>query len=506
MLDKVVSKKLCDKWAPILEGIEDPYIKESTARLLENQARYLVSEEAIGTGGTTTGKIGTFQKFAFPMVRRIMPELLAHKLCGVQPMDGPVSQIFYLGHSRVADGGRVETVYSKYALTYNNRVASALPSISGIHGGWVDASGTSLAISGLNAAGTGPKSDARPAILSGSIGGFIAKFPNAATLTQFNISAGERLTTTGIPEINLHIEQQPVVARTRKFRALWTVEASQDLKAYHNINLENELTDLMSQEVELEIDREIIEDIRSLAYDIVNPLAGFNRAALDLGNSNNFGLEHDWTPESFTFDNTGNAALPGNNRGQLNNVFFVDFRSSNMPASPRHVGDLYSNLVAVINFAAYDIHKSTYRGPGNWILTSPHVAAMLENAAKLQGGLEKSDFNCGVGEGIQWKGKIFGRYDMYVDPLYPEGEILIGRKGASPMEGGYVYAPYIPVMPLDRVVDPESFQPRKGLLTRYGKAIVAPASRWYRVVRIIGDTSGNFLFTPFDRPDETRPA
>ena len=89
-----------------------------------------------------------------------------------------------------------------------------------------------------------------------------------------------------------------------------------------------------------------------------------------------------------------------------------------------------------------------------------------------------------------------GRYDLYVDPLYPEGEMLMGYKGSGPMDGGFIYAPYIPFQALPTITDPESFQPRKGILTRYGKVAVAPASRFYRIIRIVGG-AGTPLTVPF---------
>ena len=91
-----------------------------------------------------------------------------------------------------------------------------------------------------------------------------------------------------------------------------------------------------------------------------------------------------------------------------------------------------------------------------------------------------------------------GRYDLYVDPMYPQDEIMVGYKGSNAMDGGFVYAPYIPLQQLPTIIDPESFQPRKGILTRYGKVVIEPYNRFYRIVRIIGPTS-NFLFSPFAR-------
>ena len=116
------SDNLVQKWEPILEGIESDYTRRVTAQLLENQAKQIVSEQlsesgGVTTGSTTVGHLGTFQKFAFPLVRRVYPELVANNIVGVQPMQGPVSQIFYLGNSRLY-GDTQQTVYSKYKLTY----------------------------------------------------------------------------------------------------------------------------------------------------------------------------------------------------------------------------------------------------------------------------------------------------------------------------------------------------------------------------------------------------
>jgi hypothetical protein len=115
-----------------------------------------------------------------------------------------------------------------------------------------------LAGSGLSIQGAGAA--------SGTFGGQIAAWPLSGAIYGWSLSGGERLEGTGIPEMTFHIEQEAVVANTRKMRALWTLEASQDLKAYHNLDLERELTDLLSKELQLEIDRELIEDLRMIAY------------------------------------------------------------------------------------------------------------------------------------------------------------------------------------------------------------------------------------------------
>ena len=184
-------------------------------------------------------------------------------------------------------------------------------------------------------------------------------------------------------------------------------------------------------------------------------------------------------------------------QGNASNVFFVDFGTTALGLAPRHVGEVYSNLVAVINFASQDIYRTTLRGAANWIVCSPFVAAMLQSAAKLEGGIGMDQAGS-LGATIEYKGKWMGQYDVYVDPLYPEDEILVGYKGNSPMDAGFVYSPYIPLQMLPTITDPETFQPRKGLITRYATTQINPASRFYRIIRIVGADS-RYLTTPFQK-------
>jgi hypothetical protein len=161
---------LVQKWEPVLEGIDNDYTRRVTAQLLENQAKSIVEDkvrnidEAISAAATTTGQLGTFQKFAFPLVRRVYPQLLANSLVGVQPMQGPVSQVFYLGNSRARNGGGAvadnQTVFSKFNLTYAGNVAQQIgsasgtgterstgPGLGGAQGTFVDKDGVQIPIS-----------------------------------------------------------------------------------------------------------------------------------------------------------------------------------------------------------------------------------------------------------------------------------------------------------------------------------------------------------------------
>ena len=528
-------EKLVQKWEPVLEGIDSDYVRRVTAQLLENQAKSITEErlqEDLTAGTTSTGQLGTFQKFAFPLVRRVYPELIANKIVGVQPMQGPVSQVFYLGNSR-ASGGEIQNVYSKFNLTYKGLTASGIGSAdtdvgpAGATNGTFDGNTGSDGLDGDNAAdgfdlsnvlafgpsgtdglGTlGLSSMAGVGTPSGTMGGQIAAFPGEDSILGFQLSAGEALTGTGIPEMTFHIEQEAVIANTRKMRALWTLEASQDLKAYHNLDLERELTDLLSKELQLEIDREIIEDVRMLGYGLRNKnMGGVNNAYMDddyinMGPFPGKDTNKDagtFVPAQFTYDFDGGGTSLGSAKN-TSNVFVIDFGSSALDLAPRHVGEVYANLLALINLASQDIYRTTMRGPGNWLLTSPLVCSLLESATKLEGGIQSGDGPTNMGRNsVEYKGKFMGRYDLFVDPMFPTDEILMGYKGSTPMDSGFVYSPYIPLQQLPTITDPETFQPRKGILTRYGKTNIQPNNRFYRVIRIIGPTS-NYLFSPFAR-------
>jgi hypothetical protein len=520
MVDK---KQLLERWKVVLEGITDSSIAYTTAILLENQAKAFVAakmnEEAITPGSTTVGKLGTFQKWAFPMIRRIFPELVFNKIGATQAMDGPVSQVFYQGNSRVY-GTTVQTMYSMFQVTPFGLTSSGIGSVSGassIAAGnlqWGVGGASSLSFRQASAAFDlsnvlGPHHGSP----STTLGGKIASWPTNTTTLGWSVSSGERLRTSGIPEVTMHIQKQTVQARTRKMRALWTLEAAQDLKAYHNMDLESELTELLSKELTLEIDRELIEDVRMIAYGFEsqqgNPFGGWYLRSLFNGGADNFpeigGVGPDgntFTPGAFTYDwnMDGFTTLTGetgpNTSGS--NVYVMDLNYFTKSAAgtlfaPQHLGHAYANVLALINFASQDIYKTTLRGPGTVLITSPLIASLLESAAKLEGGLPTEGKPTNQdGKTVSYVGKFMGKYDMIVDPLFPEDEIIVAYKGSSNMDAGLVYCPYIPLMPLPTVTDPETFQPRKGVVTRYGKLAIQPASRFFRVIRLIG-TGSDFI-------------
>jgi hypothetical protein len=511
--------ELLKRWEPLLEGIADQSVAYQTARLMENQAKLFVNErlneEAITPGTTTVGKLGTYQKWAVPMIRRIYPELVFNKIGATQAMDGPVSQIFYMGNSRVSNT-TVQTMYSMFQITPRNLVTYPIGSVSGpaAAGGWShDANGNFVvtgnplthgqtASAGFDLSNVIRADRGSP---STTVGGRLASWPNASTTLGWSVSSAERLRTTGIPEVTMHIQKQTVQARERKMRALWTLEAAQDLKAYHNLDMESELTELLSKEMNLEIDRELIEDVRMIAYGFEsqqgNPVGGWYLRSLFNGGADNFpemgGVGPDgntFTPGSFTYDfaNDGFTTLTAETAPNTSgsNVYVMDisrFLNTGTNFAPQHLGHVYSNVLAVINFASNDIYKTTLRGPGTTLITSPLIATMLESAAKLEGGLPSDAKPSNMdGKSISYVGKFMGKYDLIIDPMFPEDEIIVAYKGAGSMDAGFYYCPYIPIMSLEKVSDPENFQPRKGILTRYGKVAIQPASRFFRVIRLVG--------------------
>lgn len=518
--------ELLKRWEPLLEGISDQNMAYQTARLMENQAKAFVAqklrEEELTPGATTVGKLATYQKWAFPMIRRIYPELVFNKIGATQAMDGPVSQIFYMGNSRAGQTApgqySTQTMYSMFNITPRGLVTSPIGSVSGPGGtqaSWGVGTASSLQYSqfsgsvGFDLSNVIGSAYGSP---STTMGGRLASWPTSTTTLGWSVSAAERLRTSAIPEVTMHIQKQTVQARERKMRALWTLEAAQDLKAYHNLDMEAELTELLSKEMNLEIDRELIEDIRMIAYGFEsvrgNNFGGWYLTSLFQGNADAFPQLGGLGPDGGTFGVGGNnkytwdyhtdlAAEEANGPNTSgSNVYVMDlarFSSPTASFAPQHLGHLYSNVLALINFASNDIYRTTLRGPGTTLITSPLIATMLESAAKLEGGLPREGNPTNMtGNSVAYVGKFMGKYDLIIDPMFPEDEIIVGYKGNGPMDAGFFYCPYIPIMSLETVTDPETFQPRKGILTRYGKVAIQPASRFYRVIRLVG-TGADFI-------------
>lgn len=255
-----------------------------------------------------------------------------------------------------------------------------------------------------------------------------------------------------IPEIDIKVESIPVVASTRKLRARWSPELAQDLNAYHSLDAEVELTQILSEQVALEIDREILGDLLSGA------------------NTNYF-----WSraPGKFVNKTTGAEVT----------------RATSLTPGPTFTGTVrewYETLIETIIDVGNEIHRKTLRGAANFLVVSPDVATMLEASVYYRpsisidkDGQTAAPFTIGA-EKI---GSLSNRYTVYKDPYFPRNKVLVGYKGGSYLETGYVYAPYVPLIVTPTIFAPDDFTPRKGVMTRYGKKMVR--SDFYGTVTVL---------------------
>ena len=237
-------------------------------------------------------------------------------------------------------------------------------------------------------------------------------------------------TTISIPEINVSLASEAIVAKTRKLKAQWTPEFAQDLNAYHSIDAEAELTSLLSEYISMEIDLELL-DMLILDARTTERWSALNNKV--------------WNGSAFVAQTDGFY----NTQGQW-----------------------FQTLGTKIQKVSNKIHQKTLRGGANFLVCSPSVATILESipgyAADTNG--DKMDFAMGV----QKVGNLNSRFRVYKNPYMQENTILMGYRGAQFLETGAVYSPYIPLMMTPLVYDPATFTPRKGIMTRYAKKMLRP--------------------------------
>jgi len=238
-----------------------------------------------------------------------------------------------------------------------------------------------------------------------------------------------------IPEIDIKVDSVAVTAVTKKLRAKWSPELGQDLNAYHNLDAEVELTGILSEQVALEIDREILEDL-------------IKRATA--------GTLH-WSRNPGQFLNRETGAEVG--------------AASAAPDFTGTVSEWYETLIETINDVSARIHRKTLRGGANFIVVSPEVASILEFTAGFRASVSVDSNGTAGAVNV---GSISKKFDVHVDPYFPRNIVLVGRKGSSFLESGYVYAPYVPLQVTPTIFGTEDFAPRKGVMTRYGKKMVRP--------------------------------
>ncbi len=235
-----------------------------------------------------------------------------------------------------------------------------------------------------------------------------------------------------IPEIDIKVDSVAVTAITKKLKAKWTPELGQDLNAYHNLDAEVELTQILSEQIALEIDREILEDL------VAGAAAGTRY----------------WSrsPGEFLNRETGAVASGGEFTG--------------------NVSEWYETLIESINDVSAQIHRKTLRGAANFIVCGPEVANILEFTAGFRANVT-ADSDRGDAGAVK-VGSLSKKLDIFVDPYFMRNVILVGRRGSSFLESGYVYAPYVPLQTTPTIFGVEDFVPRKGVMTRYAKKMVRP--------------------------------
>jgi hypothetical protein len=250
--------------------------------------------------------------------------------------------------------------------------------------------------------------------------------PNAASSTQIDI-----------PEINVRMQSQAITAKTKKLKAVWTPEFAQDLAAYQNIDAEAELTNIMSEYISMEIDLEILDMLIEDAAAATEYWSAVNNTV--------------YNPSSTSFAAAATTQAFYNTQGQW-----------------------FQTLGTKIQKVSNKIHQLTLRGGANFLVTSPTIATILESipgfASTSNGEADQMEYAFGV----QKIGTVNGRYKVYKNPYMTENLILMGYRGSQFLETGAVFAPYIPLIMTPLVYDPETFTPRKGLLTRYAKKMLRP--------------------------------
>ena len=261
--------------------------------------------------------------------------------------------------------------------------------------------------------------------------------PTAGTRGDFedrdpinNPSGGTNL---NIPQVDLELKSEAIVAKTRKLKAVWTPELAQDLNAYHSIDAEAELTAMLSEYISLEIDLEI----------------------LDLLKANALTTEY-WSTK---IGNEWNGS-----------AFAIDSDSSNASAYTKNTW--FQTLGTKLNKVSNKIHQLTMRGGANFIVASPDVCTILESipAFSVNADKDAKQFAAGVTQ----VGSLANRFTVYKNPYMTSNEILLGYKGNNFLETGAVYAPYVPLILTPLVYDPDNFTPRRGVMTRYAKKLVRP--------------------------------
>jgi hypothetical protein len=245
-----------------------------------------------------------------------------------------------------------------------------------------------------------------------------------------------------IGEVSFDLQSVTVSVTERKLRATWSPELAQDVSAFHNIDAEAELTALLSEQIAAEVDREILRDLRKGAAWTAK-----------------------WDYNEWKYGGNGGATLQGYTQKDWNQT-----------------------LVTKINQISAQIHKTTLRGGANWVVVSSEVSAVFDDLEYFHVSNAQPDQDQ-YNMGIEKIGTLGGRYQVYRDPYFPANKILIGHKGKSLLDAGYIYAPYVPLQLTPTMYNPFTMTPIKGIMTRYAKKMVN--NRYFGVITAKGITTFN---------------
>jgi hypothetical protein len=515
---KTVRQDVISRWDSLglLEGLTG-HRKENIAQLYENQASWMLNES------TTLGAEGSFETVVFPIVRRVFSKLLANEIVSVQALNLPIGKLFYfvpkIGESGFDAANTPKSLSTAYGsgtgstggnnMMQDDGFGNNVNLYDGFYGedGFYDKSkGKSVTLTAatygsgytFNSTSTSGFAVAnQTGITSGTTGiikltftmgnGFdwenIEDFMSSMTLTSVNPaitapdfyfptqkygnqlmnSSGEvyiaipntgttTIAITGLTatakqyasleladdmgEVSFELKSVTVSVIERKLRAQWSPELAQDVSAFHNIDAEAELTALLSEQVAAEIDREILKDLRrGAAWRLYWDYKGATGRGIDVNTAGAFYTQKEWN----------------------------------------------QTLVTAINQVSAQIHKATLRGGANFIVCSAEVSAIFDDLEYFHvsnASPEQDKYNMG----IERVGALAGRYQVYRDPYFPADTILIGHKGTSLLDTGYIYAPYVPLQLTPTMYNPFTFAPVKGIMTRYAKKMVN--NRFYGVVKV----------------------
>ena len=490
LLLEAKKNEMVKRWAPVINKMPEVGSKKYglMAALLENQHKAMNGKGSslLFEDAFQTGNIADFTRFALPLIRKAYPKLISDNLIGVQPMSQPASLIFYIRYRYGISKG--QTIAGTQIMRQNTSAQFARqngwaldPYYSSQTVGGQGWDGEDLTNNGANVTGI----LAHKPVLAGTV---IVNLYSADSLADncelavpeiqvsFDASGAVELaavanptdytvdtaassfdhdtgTVTVVfsasdvsaltarasyeydlennpfqPEVTMSIDSDSMSALTRKLKTSWSLEAAQDLKSVHNIDAEATLTDLMADEMVAEIDREIINDLLIA------------------------------------------AAIRANHN-------FATAAGASVNFTDRNIALLYKTL-EVANI----IHRTTLRGPANWLVTSADIASKYEqlNDFRASDALAED----GIDIGITNAGTIQSKLKLYKDPLFPNCKVLMGYKGGNVMDTGYIYGPYIPLLSTPTVMDPNSFTPNKGIMTRYGKKLVEDGGLYYGTITV----------------------